>query len=214
MKALALILVFPRRAAGFLRLRPMWILPFLLLSVAAMGSMIAHHPLRVEETLRRLPPHLTTAERAAAAADLNSRLPARVLAYPGRLLLGWSTFALVLFVSCRAAAPEVPLRYVQVLALQIHCATAEIIGTWLLPVLRDAVPGPALYPGTVLGGPLLNSLNIFTLWYVVLLIGGVGVLCAARPLKATLLVFVAWGSSLAFHTAVFRLLRDALHLAL
>jgi hypothetical protein len=101
-----------------------------------------------------------------------------------------------------------------VFSLQVHCEAAEILGACLIPLLRPVVPAVILQPGLAAAGPLLNSLNIFTLWYVGVLIAGVGVLSAARPLKATLLVLLVWGSSLAFHIAVFRLLRDALHLAL
>ena len=168
--------------------------------------MALEHPARVEETLRHLPPGLTATDRAAIIADLDSRLPARVLVCPARLLLGWSSFALLLFVACRTVSPGMPLGYLQFLALEIHCESAGILGALAMPFVRRLFGDPA--------GPLLNSLNIFTLWYVVLLAGGVSVLCATRPLKAALVVLLVWGSSLAFHTAVLRLLRDALHLAL
>ena len=168
--------------------------------------MALEHPARVEETIRDLPPGLTATDRAAIIADLDSRLPARVLVCPARLLLGWSSFALLLFVACRTVSPGMPLRYLQFLALEIHCESAGILGALAMPFVRRLFGDPA--------GPLLNSLNIFTLWYVVLLAGGVSVLCATRPLKAALVVLLVWGSSLAFHTAVLRLLRDALHLAL
>ena len=99
-----------------------------------------------------------------------------------------------------------PLRYLEFLALEVHCESAGILGALAMPIVRRLFGEPS--------GSLLNSLNIFTLWYVVLLAGGVSVLCATRPLKAALVVLLVWGSSLAFHTAVLRLLRDALHLAL
>jgi hypothetical protein len=212
-RLLALILIHPRTAAGELRLRPVWLGSFLVLALLSAGALLVQHRSRVEETVVHLPPHLTSAQRSAVAADLDARLTGRALMHPARLLLGWSAFALLLLVACRTAVPDIPLRFAQVLALQVHCAAAEVLGSWLLPVLRGLLPEPLLQPGLLAAGPLLNSLNIFTIWYVVLLIAGVGVLCAARPLKATLLVLLVWGSSLAFQTAVFRVLRDVLHLA-
>lgn len=213
MMPLAHILTHPRKAAAEIRLRPSWVGAFLLLAVLSSGELAVHHRSRVEETVRHLPSHLTAAERSVVVSGLDARLPARIIVHPARLLLGWSAFALLLLVACRTAVPDAPVRFVQMLALQVHCAAAEVLGAWLLPLLHGLVPDPFLRPGLAVGGPLLNSLNIFTLWYVVLLVAGVGVLCAARPLKSTLLVLLVWGSSLAFQTAVFRLLREALHLA-
>jgi len=59
---------------------------------------------------------------------------------------------------------------------------------------------------------LLNSLNIFTLWYVVVVIVGVSVLTGFRPAKAFLVVFCVWSVSVLFNVAVLTFMRDGLHL--
>ncbi len=212
MPPLLLILVHPFHAAGRLADKPVWIVPFLILAFLTAGALISHHPAQVETTLRHLPSHLTAAERDGVREGLDGRLGVRALFLPARLLAGWSVFALFLFVVCRTALPGSPVRYTPLLALEVHCEAAQVAGAWLLPVLARILPAWLVNPGEALGGPLLNSLNISTFWYVALLAAGVSVLCAARPLKATLLVLLVWGSTLALSTAVFRLLRDALHL--
>jgi hypothetical protein len=214
MKSLATILVFPRHTAALLRTAPRWVLPFLLLAAIDTTALFMSRQARIDETLAHLPPHLSQTEQAAVSADLLARLPAQLLIHPFRLFLGWAVFALMLLAVCRAAAPGMTLQWRHLFSLQVHCAAAEVLGTLLVPLLATVLPSDVLFPGAAVAGPLLKSVNISTLWYVGLLIGGVGVLCAARPLKATLLVLLTWGSSLAFHTAVFRLLRDALHLPL
>jgi hypothetical protein len=146
-RLLAFILIHPGKAAGELRLRPAWVGSFLVLALFSAGAMLAQHTGRVEETIVHLPPHLSSAQRSAVAAELDTRLTGRALMQPARLLLGWSAFALLLLVACRTAVPDIPLRFAQVLALQVHCAAAEVLGSWLLPLLHGLLPGPLLRPG-------------------------------------------------------------------
>lgn len=192
MALLVRMLFTPFRAVRDLRIRPSWGTAFLVLSLISAATMALGHRARVAETLRFLPAGVTGTQRMVVAAELEGRLPARMLVHPVRLLLGWGCFALVLFLACRAVTPGAAIRYRQFLALEVHCEAAAVLGAAI---------------------PLQYWANICTLWYVVLLTGGVSVLCAARPLKAAFVVLLVWGSSLAFHTAVLRFLQGALHLA-
>jgi len=62
--------------------------------------------------------------------------------------------------------------------------------------------------------PLLNSLNIFTLWHLTLVGAGLISLLDMNRWKAAAAVVIVWGLSQLFSLASLSFVRDSLHLLL
>ena len=61
---------------------------------------------------------------------------------------------------------------------------------------------------------LLTSLNIFTLWYILLLTIAVCTLCNVGRMRAIVIVLLAWAFSTMCNLGTLKLLHDQLHLVL
>jgi hypothetical protein len=173
-----------------------------------------------------LPPSATAADREEAASVFSATLLARSLFEPVRLLAGWSAFAGALFLIIRSLSPAGPVTYVRVLTLEVHAEAVLLIGgaaTALHAMLTPAgggdmprIPLMSLAPLLpVSASPavvaLLATLNIFTLWYVVLLAAGIRVLFGMTVRTAALVAVSAWALSVLFDTAILTLLINTLH---
>jgi hypothetical protein len=219
------MLVAPRSATIALQRQPRWVGAFVFLAAGWIATAGAIHPWSVAGTLDRLPASATQEARAAAAAALDAELPIRLAVLPLRLAAGWGAFALVLHFLCRAFAVGSPPTYLQVFALEVHAEAASLLGRvaglvyclitgagsglLVMPWSLGAIPFPGI---DGIGRTLLGSLNLFTLWYVLVLAAGISVLCSHRPLKALLIVATAWCVSAGWSTAILTFLQHAFFL--
>src|SRR5437867_12425366 len=105
------------------------------------------------------------------------------------MLLGWVSTALFLFFLTRAWSSREPVRFQQILSLEMHAEAITLIGqaaglcAGLLFGSNDELKVPFGLDGLLTGlqdSParqvLLNSANLFSLWYVIALGLGVSVL--------------------------------------
>lgn len=204
---------------------PNWIGPFLTLATLSVLLHFLLHPHLVRATLAHLPLSATPDDKAAVAQALTDELPLRLLFLPVRLLVGWSAFALLLFgIGVAFRLPE-RLHFVKVFALEVRAEAFNILaqyaalfyllltGRTQMRALEVPFSVAMLVPSNdIVLFSLLNSLNLFTLCYLILLTWGISVQSGCWRTKAVLIVCLTWSLWLLFHVGTTSFLREALHL--
>ena len=227
MSALFDIFFRPRVAAAAIKARPRWILVFALLALLSIGLVIATHNQSAQITLSHLPASAAPEDREHVRDILDRGLFSTYSFLPIRLLLGWSGFALLLFSLSTSFKPLEPVRFIQVFTLEVHAEAIAVLAklvTLAVALIHGAAqatlssPPPlsvlslAPPPGDFVLFSLLSSINMFTLWYVLVLTAGIHVLCGFAKRKAFLIVTGVWALTLCCNLGVLALLRDAFHL--
>jgi len=219
---------FPATVAAEMRNRPRWLMAFVILASVTVATRMVLHPMEAQQTLAELPPSATPADRGSIGDFLDASLPVRIGFLPFRLLAGWSATALLLFVIVKVFRPVHPMRFVHMLALEIHSESANVIGLLirgacvLAGVVTHTVPeGSPVSALTFTGGAddfivraLLTSINLHTLWYIWVVGSGVTVICGFRKRKALFFTAVMWSVASGFNLAIIQVLRNVLHLKL
>ena len=157
---------------------------------------------------------------------LDGELGVRCAFLPFKLLIGWASFAVVLFYSCKAWGKNQPIRFVQFLSLEVHAESALVLAQiaicvmalfdgserlLLIPLGLDRVrTGPTSF----LSRTLLNAVNPFTAWYLVILSSGAARLCGFRRIKAALITLSVHVLNLAFSIVSMVLFQETFHLGL
>jgi len=226
MQLILLTLFRPRKAAEQIKSNPRWLAAFLVLSMLSAAAYAVNHPYLIQKALAHLPPSATNADKQVVIQSLNLDLPAKLAFFPVRLFIGWSTFSLVLLYACKAFAPRETIRFRQIFSLEIHAEATLVIASLAAMVVAvtnghvGSVGVPFSLAGLVAGDQsfivrsLLTSLNIFTLWQVVLLTIGVSILSGFGKIRSTLIVLLVWTLSTMFNLGAMKLLQDRLHLLL
>lgn len=224
MRLIVLTLSRPDKTAVAIRSNPRWLFAFIFLASLSVVSYALVHPLLAEKTLKHLPVSATRADKQIVVDNLNRELPAKLAFYPLRLFMGWSTFALVLLYVCRALGTQEPVHFRQMFSLEVHSEVTSVIGgvVTTTSALSVGALGEAPFSLATLLAPrssfiinaLLTSLNIFTLWQVVILTFGVSVLCNFGMTRSAILVLFVWLLSVVFNLGALKLLEDELHLLL
>ena len=218
----------PARYAETLRERPRWVGRFIILAVLYIGRGIAGSANRAELAADRLPPSVSVEDRAAARETLTKSIIIRSLFHPVRLFIGWSSFALVLLYACRIWSTREEVRFVHILAAEVHAEGAMFLGnaTSLTVLLLGGAVGDPSVPwipgGLDLVFPadnftvryILNSFNVFSVLYVAILVVTVSVMLGVSRMKAFISVLIAWGLTLFVNASIFHALRAEFHLGL
>ncbi len=227
MRTIVTFLIHPRTGAVAIKARPRWLFAFGILALASIGLTVAFHGQAVQTTLEHLPGSATPEDKEYIRAALGTEFFSRCAFLPVRLLIGWSGFALLLLYASLSFHPRDSIRFVQVLALEVHAEAILMLarfGTiiwWIVnaPAQSGAIPSPPLSvlwlawkPADFIFFSLLGSINIFTLWYVLVLTVGIHVLCGFTKRKAFLIVAGVWAVTLGCNLGVLALLRNAFHL--
>jgi hypothetical protein len=206
----------PSRESGVLKKRPRWFVPFLILSGTCVVLFALRFPDSVRTAVDHLPQSAGAEERQHAAGVLSGELLLQSLFLPVRLFLGWSAFAFALFLSSRAFRPREGIRFTHFLSLEIH---AEIILVFSAVAATLRIPRPdaawLFSPSQdFLLRTLLATINLFTLWYILVLTAGVSVLCGYSKRKAFLIVAGVWVISVSLNLGVLNQLSQVFHFAL
>jgi hypothetical protein len=211
---------------GQIKSDPRWLAAFLILSIVCAGVYAIIYPYLIQATLAHLPSSATNEDKQIVMQSLNLDLPAKLAFLPVRLFIGWSTFSLVLLYACKAFAPSETIRFRQIFSLEIHAEATLVIANLasMLVAVTNAHAGSVDVPFSLagfIGGDqsfivrsLLTSLNIFTLWQIVLLTIGVSILSGFGKIRSTLIVLLVWTLSTMFNLGAMKLLQDQLHLLL
>ncbi len=220
-----LLFIQPTPTLRRLRASPDWLIAFLSLSALSIAIYILIHPYLVQAILSHLPPSATPEEKLVVAQTLNSELALRCLFLPIRLLIGWTSFAIILFLVCKSFVPPEPVFINKVFSLEVHAEVFNVCAqaATLLYLFIDGKSGnePSLVPfsaamfiasDNIVMFSLLNSLNIFTLIYFAILTIGISLQSEFSRSKSFVIVLIAWLALLLFNVGTIKLLQDTLHL--
>lgn len=220
------LFIAPTTTLTRLKSKPDWLVTFVLLSAISIAVYILIHPFLVSATLAHLPSSATQEEKNVMAQTLQSELPLRCLFIPIRLLIGWSSFAAVLFLVCKSFAPPEPVHFNKIFSLEVHaeliniCAQiATAIHLFIAPnssaKMTGLIPFSAamfINSNDIVSFSLLNSLNIFTLFYITIQVMGISNQSGFLRLKSLLIVLIVWSAYLLFNIGSIKLMRDTMHL--
>lgn len=204
---------------------PKWLGRFLLLSAMSTVMYVLMHPYSLQAMLAHLPPSATAEEKEIVAQSLRAELPSRCAFLPIRLLIGWSTFALALFVASKSFMPTAPLRLKRIFSLEVLAEGANIgaqVTAYIYLVMRDEpVNATYIVPFSIAAFvsadtfgmfSLLNSLNFFTLLYIGILTVGLSEQSGFSRTKSFFIVLLTWSAYLLLNIGAIILLRDTMHL--
>ena len=224
---LALILIHPYRAVKSIKARPRWLAAFLMLASVSILLAVVMHPGLVRDTIAHLPNSALEEEKQLVVRSLDDQLWVRCSFLPIRLLIGWSSFAMLLFYACWLFVGVERFRQKHFLSLVVHAEALMLAGKIVQYLMLLASTGTAnlhttsnpisvgwlLKPaGNLLATEFLNALTPFAFWYLVVLTVGVSAICSFGRFKAFLIVSVIWSLSIAFNLEMLSILSDTLHL--
>jgi Yip1 domain len=213
--ALVRLPVRPIEESRILKRSPRWLVPFLILAAASVIILVFAYPDTVRRAVDHLPPSAGAGDRQRAAELLDGELLQRSVFLPLRLIAGWWIFAFLLYQSARAFRPAEGIRLAQFLSLEIHAEGVLVLSSLVIAL---GVPLPSLallFPPSsgFLLRTLLATINLFTLWYILVLTAGVSVLCGYSKRKAFLIVAGVWVISTSLNLGVLNQLSVVFHLA-
>lgn len=222
------ILYSPGATLARIKSKPEWLTPFLMLAAITVLLYVLTHPFLIEATLAHLPASANADDKTAVAQTLHNELPLRSFFLPIRLLIGWTSFAFTLFMIGRVFRSAEQLQFVKVFSLCVHAEMFSILskfatliafgfgGTAFLkmPALVPFSAAHLISPKDSVTFSLLNSINLFTLLYVIVLTIGISVQSGMSRLKSLFVVVLAFLGLLLFDAGTVAFLRDILHLGL
>ena len=225
MNLLLHILLQPRRAAKEIKVKPQWIIPFILLAAVSMIVMLLQHDSVVHHTLTHLPASATAEDKVIVKQTLDENLVLRSGFLPVRLITGWATFALLLFYACKAWSTSEVVRFQQVFSLEVAAESTMVLAriaslvysggaesSFLrVPLGIDMVFSPSQ---NVVVQMALNSVNVFSLWYLAVLALGISGICGITKTKSAISVAAVWIVGILSNASILYILRDTLHLNL
>jgi hypothetical protein len=204
---------------------PKWLGRFLLLAAVSIVMYVLMNKYSLQTMLAHLPPSATAEEKEIVVQSFRAELPTRCAFLPIRLLIGWSTFALALFVSSKSFTPTAPLRLKRIFSLEVLAEGANIgaqVTAYIFLLMRnEPVNATHIVPfsiATVVSADtfgmfsLLNSLNFFTLLYIGILTVGLSEQSGFTRTKSFLIVLLTWSACLLFNIGTIIVLRDTMHL--
>ena len=214
------VLAYPTDTFTQLNSRPRWLVPFVLFSAVyiIVGWFMLPFSMHLEYNmlLARLGPR--TANQVLSISERVGDID--LIFKPALLLLKWTFFAAILYMLCILldAAPSLKFRiFFSVIAfseaipafmtvVNILILYAKGIGSVQNMTDLQAIIGlDFLMKSKMSNLPLfifLNSINVFTIWYVTTLAIGISVITGFRKIKSTLIVTGAWLLGVAFQMVI------------
>lgn len=219
------ILLQPRRAAKEIKVKPQWLIPFILLAGASMIVLLLQHEAVVQRTLAHLPSSATAEDKVIVKQTLDENLVLRCCFLPVRLITGWATFALMLFYACKAWSTSEVVRFQQVFSLEVAAESTMVLAriasliysggaesSFLrVPLGLDMIFSPSQ---NIVVQMALNSVNVFSLWYLVILTMGISGIYGITKTKSAISAAAVWIVGLLSNASILYILRDTLHLNL
>jgi hypothetical protein len=216
---------YPSTTLKKIREKPRWVIMFLVLASVSIGIGVLIHPYATRMLVSCLPTSVTDHDRIVAVQRLDQELFVRSAFLPIRLLLGWATFALALYYVCVTLLPHNSVRFIHLFSLEVH-AEALLVVAKMAALLRMVFVPPIV--GSPFIVPLslaqfvrvhdysmmsfLNSINFFTLAYLVFLGSGISIICAVRRIKALLVAGMVLAVSSLLNAGILTIMRDQFHL--
>ena len=226
MNLLLLIVLHPRRAVESIKSAPQWVILFIVLAAVSIILMLLQHAHVVRLTLDHLPASATVEDKFMVEQSLHEQLAIRCAFLPIRLLVGWASFALLLLYACKAWSMTEPVRFQQVFSLEVAAESVMVLAQ-CASFIYSLAARDASFVRIPFGLDMmisqshdivlrmaLNAINVFSLWYVVILAMGISTFYGISKIKSITTVTGVWVVTQLFSATVISLLRDALHLQL
>ena len=203
------IFIDPAQAFSRIDERPNWLGPFLAASLVAMLTLLLSAPIGEHLALRYLPESAGEEVRAELFMMLRVSNYYGIAATPVLVLLKWSVLATLLFLMLILSGADISYR--KTLALLGHASLVVSLDGLLSVLVMYArgistIQSPADVQSTVLSlntflsaashpalRAVLDSLGVFSLWYLVLLTFGVASVARLGRWRAALTVALLWG---------------------
>ena len=227
MKLLALTLFKPGQAFSGIRSSSPWRMAILAVILAWGILFVLLQPYVINVTLSHLPPSAGETDRNAIREYLSQDLIARLILLPIRIGGGIAVFAFVLRLLSKSLQPFSRIPFPTIFSLLVHAECINIlahVAAWISVATAPGASSGLSVPFSLAGmagdhidfqlHALLNSLNIFTLWYLTLVATGLVSLFELKRWKAAAAVCIIWGLSQLVSIASLSFLRNTLHLLL
>jgi hypothetical protein len=213
----------PKQLFLSLKQKPNWILPFVVISVAAVLVEWFSFPFVLKLTLASLPPNAAQQHVNEAAAYLSEQRFINMSFIPVKLLFGLSIFALLLYYSCLIFKPREKIQFKQLLTAVVFSEMILMVGRIIsfvivlskgvghvntISELNNSFGLDLLLPVANANLPMYNlmsSINPFSVWYIAVLSVGVSILSGFSKAKAAILTTSLWLVVLGFGAAVIQL---------
>lgn len=203
------VVLAPSRLFRGLRERRSWVVSFAALAIFSMViEWFSFYPV-LETVLRKLPEQASSEMIQDAIHHLGGRRAINVALVPVKMGVPIAIFSFVLYLVCSVSKPASLPDWKYFLAVVVWSSWIPVIDKGLA-LLAHTVVG-AVNPTTGFGftQPLglgmvrlsstdpalsysLNALNVFTVWYLVLLSIGISLLCGFPRMKALMTVSSVW----------------------
>jgi hypothetical protein len=225
MKLTFQILFQPRRALEGIKTNPQWLILFILLAGVSIIVILLQHERVVQLALDHLPSSATAEDKVAVRQSLDENLVIRCGFLPIRLIVGWAMFALTLFYACKAWSTSEVVRFGQLFSLEVAAESIMVLGRIAsliyggdaeTPFLRvplgiDMISLPSQDAVVQMA---LNSVNVFSIWYFVILTMGISLIYGISKTKSVISVGAVWIVEILSNASILYVLRETLHLKL
>lgn len=198
----------PFNLFGRLNARPNWLIPFLIVVVAGVVSILLMSPVLMRITLRQIPEGMSAETQEQMISMMRLSKYYGILVSPLVVMLKWSISAFLLFsVSVLFGAD---ITYRKVLSLLGHASIITALDN-LLSILVlylrgiDTIKSVEDIQSTVLslnhlmgstGHPVLRvfleSVNVLTVWYMIVLVMGMASMTTVSKKQSAAIVGVVW----------------------
>lgn len=218
MSTAAAIFFSPTDAFDSIRERPRWLLHAAIVVGVSIGIAFFLMPFAQQAVFRQLAPHVGVENARQAVALSREYQYMNIVVVPAMLFLKWLFLTAVLFFAAElfsAAEPKfrsvfslvVNAEYILILMALINIVILHARGVGAVSGMHDlqSIAGIDLFfRGMALDAAvvqLLRSVNVFNVWYIVLLALGVAKICGITPWKSSLVLLVICSLNLAAHYA-------------
>jgi hypothetical protein len=200
-----------------------WLTPFCLAALLQVAAYLLTYRVRVHAMQLQLPPSATDGDRLAAAQMIWQSAAVRSLFLPVRLFVGWGIFAVCIFWGTGFLVPRRPLRFREILTLEMFAELIPSLGALLAALLAPTQAASALPSGSgfslIALAPagnwfikmLLANANLTQLLYIVVLVAGISKISGLSVLKSASVASAVWLLAVTTELSFLQLSMTAIH---
>jgi len=216
------ILIRPARGAARLRDNPRWLSALLILASLSVLVEIFTQSYSSSLMLASLPP--SAEDKARILDEIRGGMALRAAFLPVRLVSGWLTFSLLILLVSRSLLETGRVRFLQVFSLEVHSEAVLLLGkvAALVNLLVYPASGHRLlvpFSAACFAGAgdysifsFLNAMNVFTLWYALLLSVGISAISGAPWWRGAVIGFSTCALWITLNVCLIRLVQENLHM--
>ncbi|MEK6571751.1 MAG: hypothetical protein AABZ61_10310 [Bacteroidota bacterium] len=216
------VVIAPSRLFSDLRRQPSWLVTFAAITVVSMVVEWFSFRFALEGTVSRLPQRATEEMMQDAIRYLEGRRVINVALVPLKVGVPMAVFSFVIYLVCSVSKPVSLPHWRHFLAVVVWAGWTPTVGKVVALLTRFLAGAPSPASGSAIPQTLglgmvqltskdpgllyiLNGLNIFSIWYILLVSLGVSILCSITRRKGIAIVASVWVFGLLVSAALLRL---------